>query len=58
MQLRKKVTAQLATELGFNTIPGTGPLTMARTLEPVCLLWVSLAIKQGFGFHWGFKVLK
>jgi predicted dinucleotide-binding enzyme len=53
----KKVTAQLATELGFDAIDA-GSLTMARTLEPVCLLWVSLAFKQGFGFHWGFKILK
>ncbi len=53
----KKVAAQLATELGFDAMDA-GPLTMARTLEPVCLLWVSLALRQGFGFHWGFKVLK
>jgi NADPH-dependent F420 reductase len=53
----KKVTAQLATELGFNAVDA-GPLTQARLLEPFALLWISLAIKQGFGFHWGFKVLK
>lgn len=53
----KKVTAQLATELGFNAVDA-GPLTQARLLEPFALLWISLAFKQGFGFHWGFRVVK
>jgi NADPH-dependent F420 reductase len=53
----KKVVAQLATDLGFNAVDA-GPLTQARLLEPLALLWISLAFKQGFGFHWGFKVLK
>jgi predicted dinucleotide-binding enzyme len=53
----KRVTAQLATELGFNAVDA-GPLTQARLLEPFALLWISLAFKQGFGFHWGFKVVK
>jgi NADPH-dependent F420 reductase len=53
----KKVAAELATGLGFNAVDA-GPLTQARVLEPFALLWISLAIKQGFGFHWGFKVLK
>jgi 8-hydroxy-5-deazaflavin:NADPH oxidoreductase len=53
----KKVTAQLATELGFDAIDA-GPLTQARLLEPFALLWISLAMKQGFGFHWGFRVVK
>jgi hypothetical protein len=53
----KKVTAQLATDLGFNAVDA-GPLTQARLLEPFALLWISLAFKQGFGFHWGFKILK
>jgi predicted dinucleotide-binding enzyme len=22
------------------------------------VIWISLAMKQGFGFHWGFKVVK
>jgi hypothetical protein len=52
-----KVTAQLATELGSNAVDA-GPLTQARLLEPFALLWISLAFKQGFGFHWSFKILK
>ncbi len=53
----KKVAAQLATELGFNAVDA-GPLTQARLLESFALLWISLAFKQGFGVHWGFKILK
>ena len=53
----KKIAGQLATELGFNAVDA-GPLTQARLLEPLALLWISLAFQQAFGFHWGFKILK
>jgi NADPH-dependent F420 reductase len=53
----KKVVAQLATELGFNAVDA-GPLTQARVLEPFALLWISLAYKQGFGTHWGFRIVR
>jgi NADPH-dependent F420 reductase len=53
----RKVVGQLAAELGFDPVDA-GPLTQARLLEPFALLWISLAMKQGFGFHWGFKVVK
>jgi predicted dinucleotide-binding enzyme len=53
----KDVTGQLAAELGFNAIDA-GPLTQARVLEPFALLWITLTLKQGFGFHWGFTVAK
>jgi len=53
----KNITARLATELGFNAVDA-GPLVQARLLEPFALLWITLAMKQGFGFHWGFKVLQ
>lgn len=53
----KGIAGQLATELGFNAIDA-GPLAQARLLEPFALLWISLAMKQGFGFHWGFTVAK
>jgi len=53
----KKVIEQLVTELGFDAADA-GPLTQARLLEPMALLWISLAMKQGYGFHWGFKVVK
>lgn len=53
----KGMVGQLATELGFSAMDA-GPLTQARLLEPFALLWISLAMKQGFGFHWGFTVAK
>ena len=53
----KKTTAKLAAELGFDPVDA-GPLTQARLLEPLALLWISLALKQGFGLHWAFTILK
>jgi hypothetical protein len=53
----KKVVGQLVGELEFDAVDA-GPLTQARVLEPLALLWINLAIKQGFGFHWGFQVVK
>jgi hypothetical protein len=44
----KKVTAQLATELGFNAVDA-GPLVQGRLLESFALLWISLAFKQASG---------
>jgi predicted dinucleotide-binding enzyme len=47
----KEIAAQLASELGFDPID-VGPLSAARALEPLGLLWVILAYKQkrGTGF--------
>lgn len=53
----KQVVAQLASELGFDA-RDAGPLTQARLLEPLALLWISLAFQQGYGVHWGFCVVK
>jgi len=53
----KETVAQLAKELGFDA-RDAGPLTQARVLEPLALLWISLAYKQGYGTHWGFRVAK
>ena len=47
----------LASEIGFEPIDA-GPLTQARTLEPLALLWISLAIKQGLGFEFAYKLLR
>jgi hypothetical protein len=38
----------LAEELGFE-VADTGALTMARNLEPLDLVWINLAIVQGWG---------
>ncbi len=44
----KASVARLARDLGFEPID-SGELTMARYLEPLALLWISLAFKQGLG---------
>jgi len=51
----KRIAAQLAGDLGFDAVDA-GPLTQARVLEPMALLWISMAFKQGFGRHWGFTI--
>jgi predicted dinucleotide-binding enzyme len=47
----------LAAELGFEP-HDAGPLTQARLLEPFALLWISLALKQGYGPTIGFQLLR
>jgi len=44
----KEQAAALAAELGFEPVDA-GPLSAARVLEPLALLWISLAYRQGLG---------
>ncbi len=44
----KQVVAGLAQDLGFTPLD-TGPLMAARYLEPLAMLWIHLAFRQGFG---------
>jgi NADPH-dependent F420 reductase len=53
----KKVAAQLAEELGFDVVDA-GPLMMARYLEPLAGLWVSLAYNRGMGPNIAFHLMK
>ena len=53
----KQVAAQLAADLGFDPIDA-GPLTQSRLLEPLALLWITLAIKQGLGRDFAFKLMR
>ena len=53
----KRSVAQLAEELGFD-VCDTGALQTARYLEPLAMLWIHLAYKQGFGREFAFKILK
>ena len=53
----KAAVARLATELGFEA-QDAGPLRQARVLEPVALLWVSLAYAQGLGREFAFQIVK
>lgn len=52
-----KVTVKrLSDDLGFETVDA-GPLTIARLLEPVAMLWIHLCIGMGWGPDFCFKVL-
>jgi predicted dinucleotide-binding enzyme len=53
----KAVTADLVTELGFETVDA-GDLTLARLLEPYALIWIHLALRRGLGTAWGFGLLR
>ncbi len=44
----KTVVSTLASELGFEVVDA-GPLTASRLLEPLAMLWIHLAFKQGLG---------
>lgn len=53
----KKVVATLAAALGFDALDA-GPLTQCRVLEPFALLWISLALKHGFGREIAFQFMR
>jgi 8-hydroxy-5-deazaflavin:NADPH oxidoreductase len=53
----KQVARELAAGLGFDPIDA-GPLTQARLLEPLALLWITLALKQGLGMNIAWKLMR
>ena len=53
----KRSVSSLIAELGFELLDA-GPLTQARFLEPFAMLWISLALKYGFGREIGFRLLR
>ena len=53
----KRTVAELAAALGFDPVDA-GPLTQARLLEPLAMLWISLAYAQGHGTGIAFKLLR
>ena len=53
----KKVVADLARQLGFEPVD-VGPLRSARYLEAVAMLWIDMAVLQGFGMNFGFQVVR
>lgn len=53
---RQRVMA-LATLIGFDAID-MGPLAAARYLEPMAMVWIHLAIKQGHGRQFAFGILR
>lgn len=53
----KKIAAQLASDLGFDPVDA-GPLVKARLLEPFASLWINLAVFQGLGTDFAFRLMK
>ena len=53
----KKTVLALAEVLGFDPVDA-GPLTQARLLEPLAMLWISLASADGHGPDIAFKLLR
>ncbi|HRQ42177.1 MAG TPA: NAD(P)-binding domain-containing protein [Chloroflexota bacterium] len=53
----KTAVSQLAQDLGFD-VADVGDLSKARLLEPMALVWISLAMPQGMGRNIAFKLVK
>jgi len=53
----KKTVATLTESLGFDPVDA-GPLTQARLLEPLAMLWISMALAYGHGPNIAFKLLR
>jgi predicted dinucleotide-binding enzyme len=53
----KSTAARLAQDLGFDPVD-VGPLSEARLLEPLALLWMHLAVFQKQGRDIAFKLLR
>ncbi|HEY7677450.1 MAG TPA: NADPH-dependent F420 reductase [Candidatus Methylomirabilis sp.] len=53
----KKIVASLAQDLGFEAVDA-GPLAQARLLEPLAMLWISMAYAYGHGPGIAFKLLR
>jgi predicted dinucleotide-binding enzyme len=53
----RQTVRTLVEELGFEAVDA-GPLRQARVLEPIALLWISLAMAQGLGREFAFKLMR
>ncbi|MDB6064006.1 MAG: oxidoreductase coenzyme F420-dependent [Pedosphaera sp.] len=53
----KSTVQKLSDELGFETVD-SGPLSMARYLEPMAMFWISMAFAQGMGMNFALKMVK
>ena len=49
------IASELARRIGFDPVVA-GPLAMARLLEPLALLWIKLAVIQGYGTRIAFQL--
>jgi NADPH-dependent F420 reductase len=53
----KKSAGELISQLGFEPVD-VGPLIQARLLEPFAALWISMAVKFGFGREIAFHLMR
>ncbi len=53
----KRTAHALVGDLGFEAVDA-GPLSAARMLEPMAMLWICLAMKQGLGRDIAFALLR
>jgi len=53
----KLTVHQLAADLGFDP-KDAGPLTQARYLEPLAMLWISMAVFHGYGNQFAFQFIQ
>jgi len=49
------IVLRIARELGFDPL-NAGPLAIARLLEPMALVWIKLAVMQGYGTRIAFQL--
>ncbi|MBY8986230.1 MAG: NADPH-dependent F420 reductase [Candidatus Lokiarchaeota archaeon] len=53
----KSIVRKLGEEIGCDVVDA-GPLEAARLIEPLAMLWINLAYKQGMGTDIAFKLLR
>ncbi|MBV8071115.1 MAG: NADPH-dependent F420 reductase [Acidobacteriaceae bacterium] len=53
----KKTARELISQLGFDAVD-VGPLSQARLLEPFAVLWITMAVKYGYGREIAFHFMK
>ena len=53
----KQTVRQLVEDLGFEPVDA-GSLTSSRYLEPLAMLYIHLAFRQGFGSNCAFKIMR
>ncbi len=53
----KSSVSQLAKDIGFEAVDA-GPLVNARYLEPLAMLYIHLAVREGWGSNTAFKIVK
>jgi predicted dinucleotide-binding enzyme len=53
----KRIAAGLASDLGFEPVDA-GPLRHSQMLESLALLWITLAVKQGYGVNMAFRLMR